>query len=133
MEGLVKPRSEHETLFSKTVKAGKRVYYVDVKKDRRNELFLSITESKRIHSDDADGHPIYEKHKVFLYPEDIAKFRDAFAAATAYVDSHAGTYNVEDDYFSDGQVPMDFNKLNTDDENNFQHKPNSDFRLDIDF
>ena len=40
-------REDKEIVFSKTVKAGKRVYYLDVKKDRRGDLFLSITESKR--------------------------------------------------------------------------------------
>lgn len=40
-----KERVDSEILFSKTVKAGKRIYYIDVKKDRKGELYLSLTES----------------------------------------------------------------------------------------
>ena len=43
-----KERVDSEILFSKTVKAGKRIYYIDVKKDRKGELYLSLTESKRL-------------------------------------------------------------------------------------
>lgn len=65
-------REEKEIVFSKVVKAGKRVYYLDVKKDRRDDLFLSITESKRKNLE--DGQFVYEKHKIFLYKEDFDKF-----------------------------------------------------------
>ena len=34
-------------LYSKTIKAGRRVYYIDVKQDSKDEYYLSITESKR--------------------------------------------------------------------------------------
>ena len=34
--------------FSKAIKAGKRIYYLDVKKNRKDEMFLAITESKKI-------------------------------------------------------------------------------------
>ena len=41
-------RKEHDIFFSKAVKAGKRIYYLDVKRNKRNELYLSITESKKL-------------------------------------------------------------------------------------
>ena len=40
--------SEKEIVYSQTVKAGKRIYYIDVKKNRKEEMFLAITESKKI-------------------------------------------------------------------------------------
>ena len=40
--------NESDILFSRCVKAGKRVYYIDVKCDRKGEYYLSITESKRL-------------------------------------------------------------------------------------
>ena len=70
-------REDKEIVFSKSIKAGKRMYYLDVKKDRRNDLFLSITESKR-KSVTEDGQFIFEKHKIFLYKEDFDKFESAF-------------------------------------------------------
>ena len=38
---------DREIVFSRTIKAGKRIYYVDVKRNRKDELYLAITESKR--------------------------------------------------------------------------------------
>ena len=40
--------NDKEIVFSKTVKAGKRIYYLDVKKNRKEEMFLAITESKKV-------------------------------------------------------------------------------------
>ena len=77
-------REDKEIVFSKSIKAGKRMYYLDVKKDRRNDLFLSITESKR-KSVTEDGQFIFEKHKIFLYKEDFDKFESAFKEALDYM------------------------------------------------
>lgn len=77
-------REDKEIVFSKTVKAGKRVYYLDVKKDRRSDLFLSITESKR-KSVTEDGQFIFEKHKIFLYKEDFDKFEEAMKEVLGYM------------------------------------------------
>lgn len=40
--------TEADILFSRTVKAGQRVYYIDVKKNKRGDNYLSITESKKM-------------------------------------------------------------------------------------
>jgi hypothetical protein len=77
-------REDKEIVFSKSIKAGKRMYYLDVKKDRRNDLFLSITESKR-KSVTEDGQFIFEKHKIFLYKEDFDKFESAFKEALDFM------------------------------------------------
>ena len=39
--------NDKEIVFSKSIKAGKRIYYLDVKKNRKDEMFLAITESKK--------------------------------------------------------------------------------------
>ena len=77
-------REDKEIVFSKSIKAGKRMYYLDVKKDRRNDLFLSITESKR-KSVTEEGQFIFEKHKIFLYKEDFDKFESAFKEALDFM------------------------------------------------
>lgn len=65
---------EREDVYSKVVRAGKRTYFFDVRSTRGNDLFLTITESKkRLHE---DGGTSYEKHKIFLYKEDFGKFMD---------------------------------------------------------
>ena len=40
--------NERDIMFSESVKAGKRIYYFDVKETRNGERFLTITESKKI-------------------------------------------------------------------------------------
>lgn len=66
--------SHRDDLFSKSIRAGKRTYFFDVKTTRGNDLYMTITESKRRYSDDGRHH--YEKHKLFLYKEDFEKFLD---------------------------------------------------------
>lgn len=66
--------SAREDIHSKVIRAGKRTYFFDVKSTRGNDLYLTITESKkRFHE---DGKHSYEKHKLFLYKEDFEKFAD---------------------------------------------------------
>ena len=75
--------TEREEIFSQAVRAGKRTYFFDVKATRRNDYYLTITESKkRYHK---DGRFFYEKHKVFLYKEDFEKFSDGLAEAIQYI------------------------------------------------
>ncbi len=62
-----------DDVFSTSVRAGKRTYFFDVKATRGNDLFMTITESKRSGMDD-NGHFSFEKHKIFLYKEDFEKF-----------------------------------------------------------
>lgn len=87
--------SEKDILYSQTVKAGKRIYYLDVKCSKRNELFLSVTESKKIAVDGGEeGSFNFEKHKIFLYQEDFGKFIDAFSNAVRYIHEHNAEYEV---------------------------------------
>ena len=72
-------RNSREDIFSKSVRAGKRTYFFDVRTTRGNDLYLTITESKRKYNDDGDF--FYEKHKLFLYKEDFEKFADGLNEA----------------------------------------------------
>lgn len=77
---------DKEIVYSQSVKAGKRIYYMDVKKSRKDELFLSITESKKIVTGDGDDAQVtYEKHKIFLYKEDFDKFCNSLNEAVAFI------------------------------------------------
>lgn len=57
------------------VRAGKRTYFFDVKSTKGNELYITLTESKKT---SIDGSESYQKHKIFLYKEDFKKFADGF-------------------------------------------------------
>ena len=72
-----------DAVFSKTLRAGKRTYFFDVKKLFSNEEhFLTITESKKKFNN-SNGKFFYEKHKIFLYREDIEGFLENFKEAYA--------------------------------------------------
>jgi hypothetical protein len=76
-----------EEIFSKSVRAGKRTYFFDVKATKGNDYYLTITESKKRFGD--DGKFFYEKHKLFLYKEDFDKFAEGLSEAVAHIKSIA--------------------------------------------
>jgi hypothetical protein len=82
-------KNEPEIVYSRSVKAGKRIYYLDVKKARNEDLYLCITESKRKQTGEAEP-PQFEKHKVFLYKEDFAHFTEGLNDVIAFVQSQLG-------------------------------------------
>ena len=81
-------RREQEIVYSRSVKAGKRIYYLDVRKARNEDLYLCITESKRRQMEGEE--PTFEKHKVFLYKEDFAHFTEGLQDVIAYVQNQLG-------------------------------------------
>lgn len=62
-------------VYSRTLRAGNRTYFFDVKKTRSGEHYLTITESKKQFSD--EGNTIYKKYKLHLYKEDFNKFQES--------------------------------------------------------
>lgn len=72
-----------EEVYSKAVRAGKRTYFFDVKMTRKEEFYLTITESKKKFEQDGRFH--YEKHKIFLYKEDFDKFVDGLEDIVGYI------------------------------------------------
>ena len=82
---------DKEIVFSKAIKAGKRIYYLDVKKNRKDEMFLAITESKKIVSGEGDDSQVsFEKHKIFLYKEDFEKFTNGLQQAIQFITDEEG-------------------------------------------
>lgn len=76
-------RTEKEEIFSKAVRAGKRTYFFDVKATRRNDYYLTLTESKKRFN--RDGRFYFEKHKIFLYKEDFDKFWEGLSEAIDFI------------------------------------------------
>ena len=42
---------EKDMMFSKVIKAGSRIYYIDVKKSKKEDMYITITESKEFHKE----------------------------------------------------------------------------------
>ena len=83
----------NDEIFSKAVRAVKRTYFFDVKATRGNDLYLTITESKRKYNE--DGTFFYEKHKLFLYKEDFDKFSDGLDESLSKIRSLQNGSSVE--------------------------------------
>lgn len=86
-------KRDHEIVYSRAVKAGKRIYYLDVKRNRRNDLFLCITESKKIvWGNSTENQQVqFEKHKIFLYKEDFEKFADGLTEVINFIKNESPT------------------------------------------
>ena len=76
-------KNDQGDLYAKSVRAGKRTYFFDVKSTKGGDYYLTITESKKRFAD--DGKFFFEKHKIFLYKEDFNKFLNGLADTIDYV------------------------------------------------
>lgn len=72
-----------EEVFSVPVKAGKRIYYFDVKATRADDYFVTITESRK--KINRDGSTTIDKHKIHLYKEDFEKFAEGLTQVIDFV------------------------------------------------
>lgn len=93
MEGTMDLRKEIESegaggeeVYSKAVRAGRRTYFFDVKATRNDDYFLTITESRK--KQGKDGSFFFDKHKIYLYKEDFAKFAEGLEEVVDYIKEH---------------------------------------------
>lgn len=136
MEDYRNDRREQEIVYSKSVKAGKRIYYLDVKKSRNNDLFLAITESKKKFSGEDDGAVLYEKHKIFLYKEDFDKFTEALTEILDFINKNNEANGARDirEFYSNRTENREAapEKETADDTETAESKPNK-YDFDVDF
>lgn len=101
-----------DEIFSKSVRAGKRTYFFDVKTTKGRDLYLTITESKK--KSNRDGNFFYEKHKLFLYKEDFDKFSGGLIEAIEKIQElkDKGEFpNIETQIASNNYSDVDFEDL----------------------
>lgn len=77
-----------DQILSKAVKAGRRTYFFDVRATRGDDYFLTITESRKITA--PDGTQSYDRHKIFLYKEDFAKFAEGLNEVVEFIHRSKG-------------------------------------------
>lgn len=116
---------DRDIAYSRTVKAGKRIYYLDVKRNRNDDLYISLTESKKKISGNPENPDVsFEKHKIFLYREDLSKFTEALIDVIRFIkdnETDAESINKET-HVSSGKsmekaiIQEDFTKIVDDDE-----------------
>lgn len=116
---------DKEIVFSKAIKAGKRIYYLDVKKNRKGEMFLAITESKKVVSGEGSTPQVsFEKHKIFLYKEDFEKFMSGLQETIQYIESEQGPVINEHSSEENGSQSASSSE---------DHLNSDEIKIDIDF
>ena len=100
-----------EDIFSKSVRAGKRTYFFDVKVTRGKDLFMTITESKR--QTEGEGQFSFEKHKIYLYKEDFEKFMDGLKETMDKIKDlqNSGEYRSAESNRKPGTEEVSFERL----------------------
>ncbi len=90
---------KNDEVYSKVIRAGKRTYFFDVKSTKGNDLYLTVTESKK---STYNGVERFEKHKIFLYKEDFDKFQEGMQDALAKIEElrSTGEYQNDDNHYS---------------------------------
>ena len=73
---------EKEDIFSKVLRAGRRTYFFDVRATKADDYYITITESKKFTEEDGSFH--FKKHKIYLYKEDFAAFREILDEMTDF-------------------------------------------------
>ncbi len=89
--------ADHKTnaiIFSKNVRAGNRTYFFDVRCTRNQEYYLTVTESKR--KFDQNGNYQYQKHKIFIYPEDFDHFTATLKETLSYITENQPTLTLKE-------------------------------------
>ena len=86
-----------EEIFSKSVRAGRRTYFFDVRSTRAGDYYMTLTESKRDFNE--DGTPFYKKHKIYLYKEDYTNFKEALKEVSEYIIKEKGEEIMSDKKF----------------------------------
>ena len=99
MEG--KENYEREEIFSKSVRAGRRTYFFDVRSTKAGDYYLTLTESKKFTNDDGSFH--FKKHKIYLYKEDFSEFSSNLSEMTDYIIKEKGEEVISDRHQKDYQ------------------------------
>ncbi|MBO4985295.1 MAG: PUR family DNA/RNA-binding protein [Bacteroides sp.] len=122
--------NEKEIAFSQAIKAGKRIYYLDVKKSKKSEMYLTITESKKIVSGEGDDSQVsFEKHKIFLYKEDFEKFMNGLQQSIRFIEEQEGLPSS----FSKRETTIPTSEENSLPEEENGSSLNEEIKIDIDF
>ncbi len=94
-------KRENDIVYSNSIKAGRRIYYLDVKTSRNGDMYLAITESKKKVSSSGENAKVnYEKHKIFLYKEDFNSFRNSLEDVINFIEKEQGESMSREEYYA---------------------------------
>ncbi|CAM3912786.1 PUR family DNA/RNA-binding protein [Flavobacterium cucumis] len=100
---------EKEEIFSKVLRAGRRTYFFDVRSTKADDYYITITESKKFTEEDGSFH--FKKHKIYLYKEDFAAFREILDEMTDFVLDQKGEEVISERHQKDFKKEIYTNEL----------------------
>ncbi len=103
--------TEREEIHSKVMRAGRRTYFFDVRATKAGDYYLTITESKKFTNDDGSFH--YKKHKIYLYKEDFAEFKDSLGEMISFIIDEKGEEVISERHQKDFKREEDSNDIQT--------------------
>jgi hypothetical protein len=118
---MMKQERNTQVVYSKVVKAGRRIYYLDVKKSQQGELYLVVTESKLNAKRHSIDEPLIERYRVMVFPKDFQKLKKELLDVVAFIERNSP--EGIDDVASD----------DAEDENILRSGHPGDIDLDIEF
>ena len=93
-----------EEIFSKSLRAGRRTYFFDVRETKAKDYYLTITESKKFTNE--DGSFYYKKHKIYLYKEDFNDFKGYLEESVNYIIKEKGKEVISERHQKDYKPPQ---------------------------
>jgi len=118
-----KDMMEQEEIFSKVLRAGRRTYFFDVRATKAGDYYLTITESKKFTND--DGSFNYKKHKIYLYKEDFAAFKENVDEMIDFIINEKGEEVISERHQKDfKKEPFDDHQETSDSEDDSKKSKN---------
>ncbi|HBK83546.1 MAG TPA: DNA-binding protein, partial [Flavobacterium sp.] len=94
-------------------------YFFDVRSTKADDYYVTITESKKFTEEDGSYH--FKKHKIYLYKEDFAAFKEILEEMTDFVLDNKGEEVISERH------QRDFKKENFDVDTNSSNTSTSNF------
>ncbi len=108
---------DQEEIHSKVLRAGRRTYFFDVRSTKAGDYYLTITESKKFTHDDGSFH--YKKHKIYLYKEDFAAFKENVDEMMNFIINEKGEEVISERHQKDFKKEDAHNEGNASETENF--------------
>jgi len=86
---VMEDKRDNIVVFNRTLKAGKRTYFFDVKETNNGEYYLSLTESKRFFNKN-DGSFYFKKRNLYLYKENMIEFSRSLNDIIQFIEENQG-------------------------------------------
>jgi hypothetical protein len=122
---------EQEEIYSKVLRAGRRTYFFDVRATRAGDYYLTITESKKFTNDDGSFH--YKKHKIYLYKEDFASFKENVDEMIDYIINEKGEEVISERHQKDFKKEDETTFENNESDDDGDKKKSSESFTNINF